>query len=342
MKKPANLNSKQLRKSGLLSAKDRKVFQQESIDLFKHRRQGHFIHRMYMTEEALSHWSEFMKHPGYYITRNEKNLISGFAHVIGDMAKHPDGIIGIENGPGTVSAMQAKSVPFFSAMPDIHTYIGRDWSPAIVGSVEDVMQTALPRAKIIPSLSNFLKDMIPPTASLGRRVMAEFGITRGNMEGFANDPFPSFVFLSDMAFHREQLHPGDLYVLSFDANQDEKSIHDAYNSPWLTKWGQELFWLMKRELSITGDFDPESFVFHPIWYAASHINTNNMVATRDMVFSIGGTDIEVRKGEAFGITNSYKIPVPLFTKIASQAGFEAVHFFQDAEKRMTLAVLRAV
>lgn len=326
----------------ILSDEDRTAFMQESIDLFKHRRQGHLIHRMYMSQAALAYWSEFMKHRGYYVTRSEINLISMFANVIGNLARHRDGIVGIENGPGTVSAMKKKSSVFFSAMPDLHTYVGRDWSPEIIKNIRRTMPLELFNAEIVAEYCNFLEQDIPKGLKKGRKVMAEFGLTQGNMEGFPYSSFPTNRLLENMTFHRNQLSIDDMYVVTFDANQNEKSIVNAYTSEWLTHWGRELFRTMKKELQIEGDFDPEAFVFIPIWHSGSHINTNNMVATRNMKFSIDGVEMVARSGEPFGITNSYKTPVELFSGIAREAGFEMSSCFPDADKRMMLAVFKAV
>lgn len=317
------------------------VFTQETIDLFTKKRQGHLIHRMYMTDAALGYWSEFMKHDGYYVTRSELSLIRQFAAAVGQLARHPHGIIGIENGPGTDSAIINKSAVFFGAMKGLHTYVGRDWSPAIIHNVPTVLADRLPKTRIVADLSNYLKDDVPQDLGKGRKVMAEFGITRGNMEGFATDPFPAHVLAADMAFHRSQLDIGDLYVLTFDANQDKASVEYAYTSEWLTQWGRELFRTMQRELPIEGDFDPEGFDFVPIFHAVSYINTNNMVASKDMDFTIAGQPVNVRKGEAFAITNSYKTPIEVFNTIALQSGFDVVALYQDPERRMTMPVLRA-
>lgn len=323
----------------VLSERDKAVFLEEAIDLFTHKRQGHLIHRMYMNSDALAYWSRFMKHDGYYVTRSESILIQRYASVVGDMAHHPEGVTGIENGPGTNSAMKRKSGIFFSAMPHLHTYIGRDWSPEISANIPHVMNDFLPDAKIVSDQSNFLKDGLP--VCKGRKVLAEFGLTSGNMAGFPSDPFPRHIFQRDMIFQRSLLDDGDIYVISFDANQDEQSVTYAYTSDWLTQWGREVFRIMKDVLPIEGDFDPEAFVFHPIWHKESHINTNNMVAMRHMEFSLGGIPVVVHEGEPFGITNSYKIPVELFSDIAKRSGFEMGGLFQDSAKRMTMAVLKA-
>ena len=161
------------------------------------------------------------------------------------------------------------------------------------------------------------------------------------MEGFASDPFPSHVLEADMVFHRSQLNQDDLYVMTFDANQDKESVEYAYTSEWLTQWGRELFRTMKSGLEIEGDFDPEGFDFVPVFHVASCVNTNNMVASKNMSFSLAGERIKICRGDSFAITNSYKIPIDVFNGIAGKSGFDVVAMYQDPHHRMTMPVLRA-
>jgi len=335
------LNAPSAARAPGMDAADRAVFLQETIDLFTRKRQGHLIHRMYVSPQALSFWSEFMKHEGYYVTRSELSLIKEHAGDIDALAWHPAGVIGIENGPGTESAMLSKSAVLFSAISGLKVYLARDWSAAVTRQATSVLGTALPNVPIKPLVCNFLKEPLPQSLGEGRRLMVEFGLTRGNMEGFATDPFPAHVLKSDLLFHRSQLRRGDLYVVTFDANQDKESVEYAYTSPWLTQWGRQLFRMMKDELPVSGNFDPESFDFTPAWHAASHVNANTMVASIDMKFRIGRTPIAIAKGEAFAITNSFKTPAGLFNSIAAAAGFEIAALYQDAQGRMTIPVLRA-
>jgi uncharacterized SAM-dependent methyltransferase len=325
-----------------LGEEDKNIFLQETIALFSRTRQGHLIHRMYMTDAALAFWSEFMLHDGYYVTRSEVALISQFAPAVARFATHPDGIVGIENGPGTASALINKSAAFFSVMPGLHTYVGRDWSPAIVRDLEKVLGGLLAGVRILPDLANYRTQALPDGLGRGRKVMAEFGATRGNMEGLTSDPFPIEVLTNGLLFHRSQLEPGDLYVLTFDANQDKLSIEYAYTSTWLTKWGCELFHIMRDQLPFEGNFDPTAFEYVPRFHPEVHLTANNMVALKAMSFSINGQQFEISRGDAFAITNSYKTPVSTFNAIAASAGFEIAALYQDENRRMTMPVLLAV
>jgi len=312
--------------------------------LFTRKAAGHLIQYMYMTPQALASWSEFMLHPEYaYVTR-EKSLITQVAKQdIFPEVQYSGRLVGIENGPGTDSAMQKKSGPFWSGIGDVGTLVARDQSATVVLNAPEVLHRRLPNTLIVPNKVDFLKASLPKGLPEGRRVMAEFGITRGNMQGFADDNFPVKLFKRDLKTHFKLLNPGDLYTFTFDANQTD--VDKVYDSPHLTEWGREMFRVMKEELPIEGDFDPNGFVFVPRWHAEPHhVNTNNMVATRSMEFAIAGEAIRVEKGDEFAITNSYKMPLEMFEGIAEELkdeeGIELLTAArQDRQRKMTMPVL---
>lgn len=324
----------------VLSLEEKHVFLQETLDLFSRRRQGHMIHRCYMTPAALYYGGKFTSTPENYMKGGEISVIFHHAAHIGESALHPHGIIGIENGPGMESAMRCKSAPFFRAMPNIHTYIGRDLSAASIDLLPNVMEEELPNVRIVGANVDYLKTRLSADLGAGRRVMAEFGMTRGNMEGFPDDGFPYHIIKADMAFHRTQMSPGDIYAFTFDSNQNGASVEAAYNSEWTTLWARELINSMKRELPIQGDLDAEGFHFRCIWNAASHGGFNHIVADRRMEFAINGIPFTVYKGDGFGITNSYKMPVEYAEALADDTGWK-FNLYQDADKRISMPAYTA-
>lgn len=314
----------------------------EVIALFKGEREGHYIHRGYDTPRQVKLWSTFIaKHKGYYVTRSETALIKMSAPVIGHLAKHTDGIIGIENGPGTPNAIKAKTIPFFLKMPELHTYIGRDWSRTICAELQSIMSPELPGVDIISQAVDFNYEEIPFLEKGGRRVFVEFGLTRLNIEGFWKDPFPEASLCQGLKNIRAQMRVDDFYVVTFDANQNEQEILNAYSNEWLALWGIEHLKVMKQTLPISGDFDPDSFYVAPRWIKDSHLSNNNFIALRTMDFEIAGQKITINKGHYFPFTNSYKPPVGLFSNIALNAGFEIINSIQDANKRLTVMTLKA-
>ena len=308
----------------LLSDEDRAVFLQESIDLFTQNEQGHLIHRCYLTPEALRYGGLFSSRKESYAKAGELCVIPTAGASISDLARHHFGVIGLENGPGMKSAMQDKSIPFFSRLAGLHTWVGRELSPASIDIMQGVIGTALPNIRIIPDLADFQKAAYPKGLPKGRKVLAEFGLTRGNMKGFPEEGFPYHIMKADMLAHASRLDTGDIYTYTFDCNQNGEEVERSYNSDYTTMWGRELFRAMHRELAdhITGDFDPDSYSFRDVWVASAHGGFNYMIADRTMRFEIAGIPITAYKGEAqFGITNSFKMPAELAQQLADDTGY---------------------
>lgn len=320
---------------------DRDVFAKETLDLFAHRRQGHMIHRCYMTAKALEYGGKFQSTPENYLRRSELDLIQTYASHIGEQSRHFFGVIGIENGTGMENAMRAKTAPFFRAFAGLHTYYGRDMSQESVDLMKRVLPEEMPNVRIVAARSNYLMDPLPENLGKGRKVMAEFGMTRGNMEGFTADGFPYDIIKNDLLFHRAQMNEGDFYIFNFDANQNGDEVEASYNNIWTTLWARELLVSMKTYLDIDGDFDPEGFYFRCIWDKDSHGGHNHIVADRRMDFSIEGQDFTVHKGDMFGITNSYKMPVDYARLLAKDTGW-TLSLLPHPEGRLNMAYLKAV
>ncbi len=314
----------------ILSDEERAVFLKEAVDLFTRKRQGHLIHRCYLTPKALYYGGLFSSRPESYMKAGELCVIPRAANSISEISRHPFGVIGIENGPGMRSAMIDKSIPFFSRLAGLHTWVGRDSSLASIDIMDDVMGSALPNIRIIPDVSDFNKAAFPNGLGKGRKVMAEFGMTRGNMEGFPEDGFPYHVMKADMLSHRSRLNEGDIYTYTYDCNQNGKEVEKAYNSQPTTMWGRELLRTMKYELPIKGDFDPDSYDFRNEWVASSYGGFNYMIAQRRMQFEISQVPITIERGEGWGITNSFKMPLDFAQSLADETGYRMkMHLSHD-------------
>jgi hypothetical protein len=317
----------------LLNDVDRAIFLQESIDLFTRKKQGHLIHRCYLTPEALEYAGIWTARKESYAKAGELCVIPTAGDSISTLARHPFGIVGIENGAGMRSAMLDKSAEFFSRLAGLHTWVGRELSPASISIMDEVMGGALPNVRIIPDLADFQKAAYPLDLPKGRKVLAEFGLTRGNMQGFPEDGFPYHILVEDMLAHASRLDSGDIYTYTFDCNQNGTEVERSYNSDYTTYWGRELFRAMQSELAehITGDFDPDSYSFRDIWVKSAHGGFNYMIADRTMKFEIAGVPITAHKGEPqFGITNSFKQPVEITEQLAIDTNYEMkMHFSED-------------
>lgn len=319
----------------LLDDVDRLVFLQESIDLFTRQKQGHMIHRCYLTPEALEYAATWTARKESYAKAGELCVIPKAGNSVSKLARHPFGIIGLENGVGMRSAMIDKSAEFFSRLAGLHTWVGRELSPASIDIMPEVMGSALPNVRIIPDLADFQKAAYPKNLPKGRKVLAEFGLTRGNMQGFPEDGFPYDALVEDMLAHASRLDSGDIYTYTFDCNQNGDEVERSYNSEYTTYWGRELFRAMQSELGeyITGDFDPDSYSFRDIWEAKAHGGFNYMIADRTMRFEIAGIPIIAHKGEPqFGMTNSFKQSLEIAERLEADTNSKMVMHLSDDKR----------
>ena len=328
-------------RKSIFTPEDWHNFLQESVDLFLRNRQGHLIHRCYLTEKALIYGGKFSSAPANYMKPAEIGVIPIAAANISSKYPHLDGFIGIENGPGMETAMRSKSGPFFGGLNGLHTWVGRDLSPASINLMPPVMSDELSDVRIVPDMSDFNEAAFPKGLGKGRRVIAEFGMTVGNMEGFPEDGFPVHIIRKTWAKHRSRMKAGDIYTFTFDCNQNGGEVERAYNSKWTTFWGRELFQVMANELPIEGDFDPKSYVFRDEWEKQSHGGFNYMIAQRKMDFAIAGHPITIEKGEGWGITNSYKMPEEIAEDTAEQTGFE-IDWNYGPDRRVPMPALVAI
>jgi hypothetical protein len=311
---------------------DRAVFKQEMIDLFDRTRQGHLIHRCYLTQDALRFGGKFSTAPANYSAREELSAILNATLPISDRAQNPDGIIGIENGPGMESAMRTKSTMFFSGLHGLHTWVGRDLSGDSTALMPSIMSEVLKGKRIVPDQANFITDSLPNGLGLGRKVMAEFGLTIGNMEGFPKDGFPYERMLSALKARLSHLDNGDMMTFTFDCNQNGQEVEDAYNSDWTTLWARELLRVAKYELDIEGDFDPDDFVFRDEWVGESHGGFNYVIATRPLDFAIGDKNFKVDTGDKWGITNSYKMPYEMTEQLANDLNTDLIVYRSNGNR----------
>jgi uncharacterized SAM-dependent methyltransferase len=229
----------------------------------------------------------------------------------------------------------------FSQIDGLHTYVGRDWSNAVVDNIARVLPDHLQGVRIIPDLADFNHHALPEGLPKGRKVITEMGVTIGNKIGDPSTNFLERELKAGFAFQRTLLDKGDIYIPSIDVCQDWDAVKYAYTSKWLTQWGRQLFRHMKATMPFQGNFDPEGFVFESIPHPHTHVGANTMVATCDMEFSISGNFFKATTGQGYVITNSGKPPIEMVRDIASDTRFEVPKIVQDDLGRITFPALRA-
>lgn len=278
-------------------------------DLFHKRRGGTYIQYAFVTPKQLAAWSEYMKWPYYYPSRNEPPLIPIAAKETAKLIRFPQSVLGIENGPGTETGIQLKTIPYYSNIPGLHTLLGRDWSNSVGEAFDKTEKKKLPGVKRLFDLANFNRDALPANLPTGQRVFAEFGCSRGNLEGLPEDGYPMHVLEADADHLVSLMNEGDTYAGTIDANPYPEDILRCYSPPINDEWARAQIRHMLDTLPIKGDLRPEDFDAKALWHDGSWLSTNNLIARRKMEFNVGGMDCTAYKGEPYPFTNMWKAPI---------------------------------
>lgn len=309
-------------------------------DLFAGIGGGQYIRHAFVTEEQLARWSDYMQWAFYYASRNEPPLIPIAADQTAKLIRCPHSVVGVENGPGTVSGVELKTIAYYSRIPGMHTLVGRDWSEGVGEAFHKVVGNKIPEVRRIFDLSNFNRDPLPRDIPRGQKIFAEFGFSRGNLEGNHQDGYPMHLLEADADHLVSLMSEGDTYAMTIDANPFEEDILRCYSPPVNNEWGRSQIRHMKSTLPITGDFFAEDFITRPIWYANSWLCTNNLIPTRTMHFNVGGLDRTAYKGQPYPFTNMWKVPLDPIVSVYEERGLKLKATPRDANKWVHIPVFQ--
>lgn len=309
-------------------------------DLFNKVRGGTYIRHAFVTPEQLAAWSEYMKWPFYYASRNEPPLIPIASYESSKLKIPGQPAIGVENGPGTSSGIQLKTIPYYEGIPGLKTLLGRDWSEGVGKALHCTNRKRLRGVERRFDLANFNKDPLPLDLPAGQRFFTEFGFSRGNLEGLPEDGYPIHILEADAEHLVNLMNEGDVFAGTIDANRNKDDVLRCYSPPVNDEWAQAQIRHMIETLPITGDLIPEDFRAQALWHEESWLSTNNLVATRTMKFNAGGMDCTAYKGEPYPFTNMWKAPIDPILDVYQSKGLKLKALPKDKNKWVHIPVFQ--
>jgi hypothetical protein len=208
----------------------------------------------------------------------------------------------------------------------------------------------------------FKEDMIdveflqthPGFAFEGTPVMIMAGLTLSNMEGFPEDGLPRGKVVGILRRWHENLQRAYAHsctyvdsepqsrphlLISIDPTQDKDIIQPAYEGQ--AEFTKNFAHRLRRDAPVTRDFDPLAFDVDYPWYPQSHVITHDLMPLRGMDL-IDNVPTHLEKGGRYIVNNTYKWPLPVMTKMASDAGFRQRAVFTDLDGRIHLLCFEAV
>jgi len=311
-------------------------FLDDMVDLWTRKRAGGAFQHV-MAGKAFELYEQFTRaaDSNYYLFNSEAKLIR----------ENPDffrrgASTAIELGMGSLNSVIHKSEPFYDAVRPPEGIIV-DYSVVAARSASEYLQGKFPDVKVDMRFSNFNEEDLRIKGT-DRRIMAQFGGTLGNAEGFLDGGLPREFIVKCLTNYRRNLNPGDYFVVGLDQNQDEESLHACYSHELIAKFSMATLDRMAKELPVL-QFDADDFEYAHVWNKESHLYAHGFKAKRNGFFGIGGRNyVRYDKGDMFVYCNSYKYPQEFLDDVFEASGFKPCDRLVDPQKRMHIHALEAV
>jgi len=265
------------------------------------------------TSEQNNVWADIVgTKSNYYIPEAERTLLKEAKSSIIDAL--PKRTAYIDFGAGCETSFKRNAMPLMQSIGTTD-YYGVDFDQKILDQIS--MSDNQPDGITIhPTRMDFFiptYKVISPAPALG--VMN--GITLTNMYGslYENDIGANLV---RSLKYLHQLTNNGWLLLSVDTNQDAQSLLDMYLTPLNSKLNVSSLPRMEAQLPVSG-FDSSLFDYDPEWFPEKQLLAHQATATEDQDFSLGGHELQVRKGDKLHLFNSYKFKQPFFETCCSLA-----------------------
>jgi len=268
--------------------------------------------------------------PEYYLTRAEMRAVLMHGRAIMSAAQ-PDEIV--ELGAGGCRKIRQLLAAADGRAPS--RYIPVDFDETTLARAGATLLVERPNLDIYAIIGDFERhlDAVPPAR--GRRLVAFFGSTIGNLGPSARARL--------LAAIRRLLGPEDRFLLGVDLVKDRARLEAAYNdrAGVTAAFNRNILRVLNRGLD--GDFDPEAFE-HLAWFdeRASRIEMHLRPMRRQRVqLRRAGLALTVDSDETIWTESSYKFTRGMTAAMLQAAGMAIEEWFTDDEGLFGVVLTRA-
>jgi uncharacterized SAM-dependent methyltransferase len=266
-------------------------------------------------------WAEFIrKTNSYYLLNGEEILIkeainSGTLNILNSLRTV------VELGPGSKDALNKKTVPFLSACKNLRSYIAVD--SEVSQAKEAIKQIHAQYNELnTHALAQDFESFSLNIPRLGPTGLIMWGCTFGNIPGqFKSNPYDHLLL--SLKRLKDSISSGDQSFITFDTEEREECILNAYNHPLLSACFLSPLYRLVRDCLVTGHFDPDEWKHESIWVPETMQCAHTIHPTENQDFELCGTKIFIPKNKKFITNNSYKFSSNTIISAAKSAGFSA-------------------
>ncbi len=266
-------------------------------------------------------WADAIKSPGhYYLVQAELDLLRYILNhdMIKPATEKAKAIV--EFGPGSTESIERKTVPLLKACQAITRYVSIDGSMEQANLAKEIVEKHL-GLRSTAIVADFTKNSFKRTWE-GPATYIMWGGTIGNLPGFANAD-PKSALTDEIRQLQKTLLKGDMLILIFDTNEDQRKIVQAYSEPSLRRHAMSWLHALKRDGDAFGEFDPNVWSYEPVWFPDVMQCAHTIFPMLDQRVTIGGHTIHIPAWRRFVSNNSYKFRPDVMIDAAKDVGLKA-------------------
>ncbi|GAB3027038.1 L-histidine N(alpha)-methyltransferase [Bowmanella dokdonensis] len=255
----------------------------------------------------------------YYITRTETHMLQQLAPQVAEEVGEQANLV----EPGSGAGEKIRILLDNLNQPASLTLV--DISGEILKQSARRLQSEYPRLCVQTRVGDFtqldgLDLKLPPS---GANLMYFPGSTIGNF-----CPDEACNLLSSFA---ESLHAKDYLLIGVDLVKDSQLLENAYDDGQgiTAAFNKNLLRRINNELG--GNFDLNAFEHRATWNDQNQCVQMHLISTKPQTVRINGNRFHFEADEAIHTEDSHKYRVADFQQLAGQAGWKALHCWQDDE-----------
>lgn len=269
--------------------------------------------------------------PEYYITRTEIDILTRSMPEIAGMVGAGSDILEFGSGAGIKIRL------LLDGLKEPRSYIPIDISMEILESSSRQLALQFPEVQVIPIVGDYHKDIRLPEGfrrqTPHRKLVFFPGSTISNFT-----PVEAQTFLQRI---RRLLSPDDGLLIGVDCVKESQVLNAAYNDAagYTAAFNMNLLHRIKNTFDT--NLKPQHFFHHAYFNEQESRIEMHLVSKLDQLLELEKARFTLRKGETIHTENSYKYALPVFDRMANEAGYGTTKVWQDEAKLFSLHYLTA-
>lgn len=289
---------------------------------------------MYVRPEGISAYGRVTEEASYYLVGADRDNWDVCAKDICHFV--PQGSPVMEYGPGGEETVR-KAKRVINALNSA-SYTGVDISQSSIDDAIGAIKSIKDDIEAIGVLKDFWDQEFPISEEATLAFFAGGSIENLDVPRMSTPPRKELTTTLETLGRRTH---GGWLLISIDSLQEDiepQAYIKAYSGPANAEFNLGVFHRMKEELKI--DIDPNGFEYKPEFHKPSGAIMHMAYATKDQSFLFDGCLVEINRGDAFHLQNSFRFTEKLFIECANEASLTVLKVWKHPHASMQLYLLK--